>query len=371
MLALLGLIAVGSFAGDRNGSTRGLAIKNTIATKGRNLQTQFLTGKLKRNLFFDQKSVAVDSVEHVSSKNALHLQTITLHYADADKMENLLSSKSRDLLSKRGRMAADPRTNTLWVVDFPQNIKRIEKLIKHLDVAVQQVAIKARIVDVDDNYVSALGIEFKTSQVANTEILEDGLSLNFPFKIPAANKLVIPITKSSNGAWLDLELSALVRDGHAQVVSKPELMTSNRQQAVIEAGEEVPYQEKTVSGATSVAFKKAVLRLQVRPIILPHRRILLHLTVNQDKLSALSINGVPAIQTQKLATQVLVRDRQTVVLGGIYEQIASHQSDGIPLLSRLPLFGWLFRHRQRKRERRELLIFVTPRIISAFVSHGL
>jgi type IV pilus assembly protein PilQ len=175
----------------------------------------------------------------------------------------------------------------------------------------------------------------------------------------------VAIAKLGQGTLLDLELSALEREGRARIVSDPELITSNRQPALIESGQEIPYQEKTSSGATSVAFKKAVLSLKVTPEITPENRILLNLTVNQDKVDTLSVNGVPAISTQQVQSQVLLNDGETIVLGGIYEQINSNVTERIPFWSAIPVLGKLFTDKQTRSERKELLIFVTPKLVAS------
>ena len=291
----------------------------------------------------------------------MHNAFIPIYYANATSLAKLLSNKKWHLLSAQGQISADKRSNLLYIRDIAKNLKQIKQVIAHFDKPVAQVLIKARIVNIDDNYIKSLGVIFHG--VIETAHSSDQLNMNYPALSTEKGTFTIPIIKLKDGSLLDMQLDALEKEGRAELVSSPELMTINRKPAVIEAGEDVPYQETTSSGATSVAFKKAVLRLKVVPNIMPHHYILLHLTVNQDKVSALSVNGVPAIQTQQLDTQVLVKNRQTVVLGGIYEQMNSKQQGGIPILRKLPLLGALFRHTEQTREHKELLIFVTPEII--------
>jgi type IV pilus assembly protein PilQ len=289
-------------------------------------------------------------------------ELIKIHYANASDLAALLKSQESGLLSKQGYVSADPRTNTLWVQDSPQHLALIRNFIQRLDVSVKQVLIKARIVNMDENCLKELGVKFGTVPSSNPLSL-DGLAMDMPIAINHTGKFNIAIAKLGANTLLDLELSALESEGHAKIISSPELITADRTPAHIEAGEEVPYQERTPSGATSVAFKKAVLSLKVTPHVTPKGDILLNLTVNQDKLSAITVHGVPAIQTREIQTQVTVQNAQTIVLGGIYEQSDSRTVERIPFLGSLPVVGGLFRTQSTNSERKELLIFVTPKIV--------
>lgn len=173
----------------------------------------------------------------------------------------------------------------------------------------------------------------------------------------------VPIAQLGDGNRLDLELSALQNEGHATIISSPELLTNNQEAAEISSGEEIPYQEKTGEGNTSVAFKKAALQLRVTPQRLDTNKILLDLELNQDKISSLSVNGVPAINTQQIKTLVSVRNGHTIVLGGINESINTEQALSIPGFSKIPLLGALFRQHQKEVENKTLLIFITPEIM--------
>ena len=170
--------------------------------------------------------------------------------------------------------------------------------------------------------------------------------------------------KLGDGYGLDLELSALQAEGAGEIIAKPSLVTANQQAATIQTGEDIPYQEKTSSGATNVAFKKAVLSLAVTPQITPDQHILLDLHISQDKPSSKLINGVPAIDTREITTQVLVNNNQTLVLGGIYEEAEDHQVERVPFISDIPLIGQLFQHQHEQKEKRELLIFVRPSVVN-------
>lgn len=311
----------------------------------------------------------INSLSSLAARNPFvlnqmsHMQTaiiLPIHYAKANELAKFLT-RQHGIVSKLGHTEADLRTNQLWVKDDSQHVTMIRQLVHKLDIPVAQVLIKARIVSVDEDCIRSLGVIFGTS--LNQKTHSRDFNMDMPSLSGGTGVLSLPVAKLGNGRLLDLELTALEQEGHAEVISSPELMASNRQTAVIESGEEVPYQEKTGQGNTSIAFKKATLRLKVMPIVMPGNRILLHLTVNQDKISSLLVNGVPAIRTQQLTTQVLMSNKSTVVLGGIYEHVTSHQETGIPGLRKIPVFGALFRQRRQVSERRQLLIFVTPKVM--------
>ncbi len=284
-----------------------------------------------------------------------------IHYANAAQLANYLNNPHSHVLSATGFAGADARTNRLWITDAEENRSRIHTFIQQLDVPIDQVLIKARIVSVDEHFLHALGVLFGTETSAKTT--GGDLTMDLPKTTTSFGSVEVPILKLGNDRILDLTLTAMEQEGHAQIISSPELMTNNRQTAVIESGEEIPYQEKTGEGNTSVAFKKATLRLKVTPVVLPGKRLLLQLAVNQDKISSLQVNGVPAIRTQRLSTEVLLNDRETAVLGGIYEVITQQEETGVPVLRNVPIVGGLFRQRQNSIERKQLLIFVTPRVI--------
>ncbi|HYF97400.1 MAG TPA: secretin, partial [Coxiellaceae bacterium] len=238
-------------------------------------------------------------------------------------------------------------------------LNEIKNIIAKLDIPVKQILIKARIINLDERYLQNLGISFGT-QITNNDT---GLNLEEAAVNFQSGQFNIPIVKLQNNEFIDLQLNALEQDGHAQIISSPELITNNLIAASIQSGEEVPYQEQTINGNTSVTFKKAVLKLKVTPNIMPQQKILLQLEINQDKISTLSVQGVPVIRTQELITEVLLNSKETVVLGGIYEQSNSQAFNQVPLLNKIPLVGRLFRQRQTLRERKKLLIFITPQIL--------
>lgn len=196
------------------------------------------------------------------------------------------------------------------------------------------------------------------------------LAVDLPVTLPGgdgATGIGLTIASLPGGTILDLELEALESEGLGKIVASPRIVTSNQQQAYIEAGEEIPYLESSSSGAVSVSFKKAVLRLEVTPQITPDDNIILDLTVNQDSRGVVT-NGVPSINTREMHTKVLVKNGETVVLGGIYQQEKNDGVRRVPFFGNLPLVGWLFKSRTHLDKRNELLIFVTPKIVHDSVS---
>lgn len=320
-------------------------------------------------------------------------QLVVLNYANAEEIAKLMKDAATSLLSSRGSVNADKRTNTLIIQDTMPKLASVLPLIKQLDVAVQQVLIEARIVTVDTDFTEDLGIRFGATHPAQTSGAIQGANLinntranqnpdiltNPLLAIPVARRLNLDLPANSHVApatigvalaklghhyMLDLELSALESQGAGKLIASPRLVTANQKEAYIEQGEEIPYQEATSSGATSVEFKKAVLGLRVTPQITPDGKIMMDIKLNQDRRSAQpEILGVPAIDTEQIETQVLVDDGQTIVLGGIYSENKQHQLERIPFLGDLPIIGYLFRRTSEREKRRELLIFITPKIV--------
>ncbi|MCC2666125.1 MAG: pilQ [Gammaproteobacteria bacterium] len=275
-----------------------------------------------------------------------------LHYSKAEDIAHLLQDNNHSLLSKYGHVHIDVRTNIICIQDIEEHLHEMEGLIRRLDVPVQQVLIEVHLANIDNDFERALGIHLEP-QATSSE--EDPSPFNIHYGLA--------ILKLTDGSLLHMQLSALENEGHGELISNPSLFTANQQTAFIESGEEIPYQEISRSGATGVAFKKAVLSLRVTPQVMPGNQILLQLQVNQDKPSNRIVLGVPAITTRQINTHILIKSGQTVVLGGIYEENKDNQQQGIPFLCKIPLVGWLFKQQNVTHNKRELLIFVTPRII--------
>lgn len=330
-----------------------------------------------------REKAELEAQKQVEELAPLRSELIQINYAKAGDLASLLKEKGNSLLSPRGNVSVDARTNTLWVQDTGQQLEEIRSLVHKLDIPVRQVLIEARVVMVDRDFEQELGVRFGVTKANHLSGTLEGanelagltpvtdipvanrLNLDLP-AIPAAGTpatLGIAVAKLGNDVLLDLELSALESEGRGQVISSPRLITANQQPALIESGEEIPYQEATSSGATATSFKKAVLSLQVTPQITPDDKIILALQVNQDTPSAQRFNGVPAILTKEIRTNVLVDNGQTVVLGGIYKQTNNSDIRRVPFLGSLPVVGYLFRSKSTTSQREELLIFVTPKII--------
>lgn len=295
------------------------------------------------------------------SVNTLKSCWIPLYFANAKTVSSFISKKSSGILSNAGKINYDKRSNQLWIKDDAQHIAQIKALIKHLDQPEKQFLIKAKIITVDRQYQRSLGILFHTTSPAQSAI--GSLSMNTPTISDDTGQFTFSIAKLGGDHLLNLQISALEQAGHASLISSPALTTLDSQPAVIESGAEVPYQEATSSGATNVDFKKAVLRLKVTPKTLPNNHILLHIALNQDKVSQLTVNGVPAIETQQITTQVIVQNNQTIVLGGILETSNAKQNAGIPIADHIPVVGQLFTHHEKSTKQLELLIFITPSMI--------
>jgi len=329
----------------------------------------------------------------------LHSEFIQVNYAKASELAALLKNDKASLLSERGNVKIDPRTNTLIVQDTAHNLGQIRNLIQRLDIAVRQVLIESRIVIATDDFSRDLGVrfgaagtkvynngrDFTTIGGSNSGYVdfgpgnvgfmpgggdEAGLIVDLPVANPAG---AISLAVGRIGSHLlQLELSAMETEGKGSIISSPRVITANQKAATIEQGVEIPYQEASSSGATSVSFKKAVLGLTVTPQITPDDRVLLDLQVNKDSRGAnIGLAGggsIPSINTQSVSTQVLVDNGETVVLGGVYEQTATEGVTRVPLLGDLPLLGYLFRSKTKIDNRSELLIFVTPKILKESLS---
>ncbi|HEX9803491.1 MAG TPA: type IV pilus secretin PilQ [Gammaproteobacteria bacterium] len=327
-----------------------------------------------------------------------------INYAKAADIANLLKKEQNSILSSRGNVTLDERTNTLMVLDTAEKQEEIAKLIARLDIAVRQVMIESRIVIANDDFSRDLGVRTGVTTVqdngpdgiyavtgsavgTNTMVNSalDNLQSSgspYPVETPALNdrfNFNLPVGGSAGRIALailgsdylvDLELSALQTEGRGEVVSNPRVITSNQKEATIEQGVEIPYQEASASGATSVSFKKAVLSLSVTPQITPDDRVAMDLEVNKDSVGGI-FSGIPSIDTRSVTTQVLVNNGDTVVLGGIYEQSSANGESKVPLLGDIPLLGYLFRFKSSTENKSELLIFVTPKIIKESMNVGM
>lgn len=272
----------------------------------------------------------------------LSMRVWQIKYAKAEEVARILQDEHTSLLSKRGRIRIDARTNKICIQDSSKHLAQAREIINSVDIPIQQILIEARLVSMDSDFERELGIQF------------------------AVNEKNLAIAKLADRSLLDLKLSALENSGHAELISSPSLFTANQQSASIEAGEEVPYQEVSESGGTAVVFKKAVLGLKVTPQILPKNRVLLQLQINQDRPNSKMIQGMPTISTRQMTANVLAKSDQTIVLGGIYETNKENAQSGFPFINQVPILRLFLQQKNFRKNKRELLIFVTPRIVNMY-----
>ena len=344
-----------------------------------------------------EEIAAREKLELEASKQIVELaplinETIQVNYAKATDIAALIQSKEKSFLSARGSINIDQRTNKLLVQEAAENVDLIIALVEELDIPIRQVLIESRIVLAGTQFTRELGVKFGVSsetlsgsrsvatagslnaadsfnQFGSTPQLDERLNVNLPAISPTAGSIGLAIAKLPFGTLLDLELSAAQAEGKSETVSSPKVITADQQEAIIESGQEIPYQEASSSGATSVSFKKAVLSLKVTPQITPDDRIVMDLTVNKDSPDfANLVQGVPPINTQNVETQVLVDNGETVVLGGVYEQTKTKSINRVPFFGDLPLVGGLFRNKTETNDKSELLIFVTPKLLKEDIS---
>lgn len=326
----------------------------------------------------------LQSKQQVQKLADLKSANIVINYARATDMASILRSSNGGILSDRGTVTVDERTNTLLLRDTQQSIDEAREIIKSLDIPVRQVLIESRMVTVRENAGEQLGVRWGLTgdkgdvgvsgsltgaETANLgtrgDDWKDRLNVNLPVA-NAAGRIGFQIASLLDGNILDLELSALESENQGEIIASPRITVANQQEAYIEQGTEIPFVKATSSGATSVEFKKAVLSLRVTPHITPDNRIILNLVVTQDtrgETVATSTGPAVAIDTQEIKTQVLVENGETIVLGGIFQQISTDDVSKVPLFGDLPVVGNLFSKTGQVEEKRELLIFVTPKIV--------
>jgi type IV pilus assembly protein PilQ len=334
----------------------------------------------------------------------LRSEFVQVNYAKASDMAELIKSQGGSLLSPRGAVAVDDRTNTLLLQDTAERLADIRRLVSTLDIPIRQVLIEARIVIVNDDFSRELGVRagytgiqkngndgavivgasaagvdtslasaisnlatngtIRPVQVPTGGGRTDRYNVNLPVVSPAGR---IAVALLGSDYIVDLELSALQAEGRGEIKSSPHVITANQKEASIEQGVEIPYQQAASSGATTVEFKKAVLSLKVTPQITPDNRIILDLNVKKDSVGSVIVTsggvGVPSIDTREISTQVLVNDGQTVVLGGILETEERKDETKVPYIGDVPVLGRLFKTTRRTNNKDELLIFVTPKIL--------
>lgn len=315
----------------------------------------------------------------------LRSEIIQVNYAKASDIKALLGSDKTSLLTERGRVTVDERTNTLLVLETREKIEEIRRLVARLDIPVRQVLIESRIVIANEDFARSIGTKFGVSTIGssgNTRIGQSGTNLgsrdvvngaipsldnSYSINLPAAaGAPSIGWSILGSDFQIDLELQALQTEGRGEVISSPRVVTANGKQATIEQGREIPYQTSSGNTGTNTQFKKAVLSLTVTPQITPDNRVIMDLNVTNDSQGENVTTGTgsaPAIDTRKLDTQVLIRSGDTVVLGGVFQRESTTGASKVPLLGDIPLLGFLFRNDTRGDTKRELLIFVTPKVL--------
>jgi type IV pilus assembly protein PilQ len=358
-------------ASRRNGNVLWVAPRGELATK---------------------EKAELESQQQVTELEPLRSQVFRLNYHRADDLRNMLlgsggggaggAGTMTRVLSKRGSLTSDARTNKLFVSDVPSKLEEIQAFIQEIDIPVRQVMIEARIVEADDKFSRNLGAKLGFSSKTNGSAIANNYSNVTPssssssssdssaISLPAsgingasAATVAVSLFNSAAGKFLSLELSALEADGRGKIISSPRIVTADNIKALIEQGTEVPYQQSTSSGATSVSFKKANLKLEVTPKITPDGNVLLEVEVNKDSIGTQTTNGY-AIDTKHVQTQVLVENGGTVVIGGIYTQNERTDVNKVPLLGDLPVLGNLFKSTAKTNDRTELLVFLTPRTLN-------
>jgi type IV pilus assembly protein PilQ len=328
-----------------------------------------------------REAQTLQAKQQVEELAPLYSEYVQINYAKAAEFAELIKNDDTSILSARGSVSVDERTNTLLIRDTANSIEDIKRMVTILDIPVRQVVIEARMVTVKDNMNEELGIRWgatntdgesttsgslagvDTARGGSVPSLTDRLNVNLPVATPAGT-IAFQVARLANGTILDLELSAIEKENKGEVIASPRITTANQKEAYIEQGVEIPYQEAASSGATSTQFKKAVLSLTVTPHITPDDKIILDLVVTQDTVSEVKSGLAPAIDTQRIGTQVLVSNGETIVLGGIYQQAIISTISKIPVLGDIPYLGGLFRTTSQLNEKKELLIFVTPRIVT-------
>ena len=358
------------------------------------LQTKGLTMRQKGNIMMVAPTVEVTARERLEAESKISLEQlaplqtkiIKVKYAKADDMAELMKSEANLFLSERGSIGVDGRTNAMLIHDVPSSIRKIAGLIARLDHPVRQVMIDSRVVIATDSFARDIGIRFGGAGLQQNGdtifgasgtkgavwkndptfgLAEDTLAVNLPSLLGGPTGGAINFFVGKLGSYLmQLEISAMEQEGTAEVVASPRVVTTDQHPALIEQGTEIPYSTSNTFGGTNTQFKKAVLSLEVTPHITPDDNIIMDLVIKKDRpILELITGGEPPIETKKVESTVLVKNGETIVLGGIFEEEKSSGTDSIPFLGKIPGLGRLFRRDKSDNLKRELLVFVTPKIL--------
>ncbi|WP_396335730.1 DNA uptake porin HofQ [Atlantibacter subterraneus] len=302
------------------------------------------------------------------SNQPLSTRTVSLRYADATELAAAMTALGDKLLGPKGSVMADKRTNRLLIDDNRAALKKIESWIASMDIPVGQVELSAHIVTINQTSLRELGVKWSTAEGEGKERLYRPNAISADLSVPEASTRLSFNVGRINGNMLDLELSALEQKHKLEIIASPRLLASHQQPASIKQGSEIPYQVSSgESGATSIEFKEAVLGMEVTPTIQPFGRIRMKLRISQNmpgQVLKQSDGEVMAIDKQEIETQVEIKDGETIALGGIFQQKRKGGKDSVPFLGDIPLLGGLFSYDGKDDERRELVVFITPRLIA-------
>ena len=343
-----------------------------------------------------KEKLELEALQQIADLEPMVTESFQLNYQRADDIQRMISAGTQKLLSKRGSAVVDTRTNTIFIQDILEKLDDIRTLIAQIDVPVRQVLIEARIVEAADTFSRNLGVRFgyhdmtgqgsqigvgssralgggsvidtgfHTGQTTAATFIPDSMFVNMPAPgLGGVNpgQFSLILMNDAMTKFLNLEITALQADGKGKIISSPRVITADNVEASIEQGTEIPYQQATSSGATSVSFRKATLSLKVTPQITPDDNVMMKLNINKDSVGQVTSAG-PSIDTKQVSTEVLVENGGTVGIGGIYEQEEQDTTTKVPILGDIPVIGYLFKQNLKKNDKRELLIFVTPRLVS-------
>jgi type IV pilus assembly protein PilQ len=379
------------------------------------LQTRGLDSRRSGNVIWiaprdelaTREKLALEAQQQINDLEQTRTESFQMNYQKAADVAKLLSDPAQRLLSKRGSAVVDARTNTLFVQDTPARLDEVRKLLAKIDIPVRQVMIEARIVEANDSFSKNLGARLgyndlsagrsiggpagprlsfgpgsletratvaaagvQSGQAAGAATTAPTVTDTLGANLPAAGvngfnagQFSFILFNSAATRFLNVEISALEADGKGKIISSPRVLTADQVEALIEQGTEIPYQQATSSGATSVSFRKANLSLKVKPQITPDGNVIMTLDINNDAPGAATASGL-AINTKHVKTEVLVENGGTVVIGGIYQQADRTDITRVPLLGELPYIGFLFRNNTSSTNKTELLVFITPRVVN-------
>ena len=314
-----------------------------------------------------QQQKAMQQRAEQQQQQPLRQRTVVLHYADASEVHRSLQAERLSLMTPRGSATVDTRTNALLLRDTEAALEETERWLRALDVPLEQIELAAHIVTISEEHLRELGVSWSLhpEDVVTDALRHPQLSIPLAVSKPSFSA-GLTLTRMS-GQLLDLELSALEQENQIEIIASPHLFTSHQQTATIKQGSEIPYEVSSGSnGATTIEFKEAVLGMEVTPSILANGRIHLKLRISQN-VPGRNINSgeteVLTIDKQEIETQVTLRDGETLALGGIFQQQRAQGQNKVPLLGDLPLLGRLFRQEIEEHKKRELVIFITPRLV--------